>query len=535
MAVSMSAGGSGYMRSDFMISDAAIPLRVEESMEQADNSGQFSKVLNGIGEAKKAAEPTVPTEVSSVPNDPVKLVEAVVNGEVKLEDIPEVLLTQEMLKELTKLVESADIPEVKEEIADFSKDPAAQELLAVMFSAQQAAVTPDDRTEELSALTAQPEVEAVQPAEPQQAKQAIPVQAETPVTPQETEQTQEIELFAKQIIEAAPEAVSTVPQEKTEIIEEAVKFAKNVDTETESVPASDKETFPAAVKQPEEQTVEVVAVGRYPENSGENTEQQSENSDGSGQNSGFTAQAEAAPKQTEIQPKELVGSRSDISKVEVRSAQKTTETEQTEQIEQSAKDLFPQDHAQRSRVVSKSDELEMIRNSADAKPVDENAAQNMVQPQTVPAEKPVVFTRTDGEEIPVKPSEVAQQVADRLVERTEGLKDGDTEYSVTLNPEELGRITVRMTKTADGAVSVSIAAENSRTLKIIEDNGSAIQDSLKQNGVQLESWQTVGESKQEAHAEDYQGSSKNSYRESENERQEQEPEGESFAEIIASM
>ena len=82
---------------------------------------------------------------------------------------------------------------------------------------------------------------------------------------------------------------------------------------------------------------------------------------------------------------------------------------------------------------------------------------------------------------------------------------------------------------------VSIAAENSRTLRIIEENGAHIQDSLKQNGVQLENWQTVSESQQEMHAEDYRGSSRNPYRESEDDKQEEDSGDKSFAELIASM
>ena len=70
---------------------------------------------------------------------------------------------------------------------------------------------------------------------------------------------------------------------------------------------------------------------------------------------------------------------------------------------------------------------------------------------------------------------------------------------------------------------------------VTANDGFASSYVLKQNGVQLESWQTVSESKQEAHAEDYQGSSKNPYRESENDHKEQDSDGESFAEIIASM
>ena len=147
----------------------------------------------------------------------------------------------------------------------------------------------------------------------------------------------------------------------------------------------------------------------------------------------------------------------------------------------------------------------------------------------------MVFARADGGEVQVKPAEVVKQVADRLIERASDLKEGETEYTVTLEPQDLGRITVRMTKTADGAVSVSIAAENSRTLRIIEENGAHIQDSLKQNGVQLENWQTVSESRQDMHAEDYQSSSRNPYQEREGNRQEDDSDDKSFAEIIASM
>ena len=529
MAVSMSAGGSGYMRSDYMISDAAIPLRVEESMEQAENSGQFSKVLSGIGEAKKAVRTEVsgdkaavtkgiPTDAAKdVPQDFHQLAEAVANGEIKLEDIPKELLSENMLKELTKLVEAAESPEIKQELPDISKDPAAQELLAelsAMLSSQQTVVIPDDKTEELSALTVQPEVEAVQPVEVQQTAQVIPEQTQ-PVIQQEAVQSAEVVKTA----ETAPEFIA--PQEKQ---------AASVETEK---PVKQEKPVQAVSEQPVAEKVEISVVQQTSGKSGENAEQQSENP----AENGFVFKAEAPKEQNETQPVEFSRIREDISHAEVKTTKKSPETEQTEQAAEQ-EPVFTQHTAQRSRVVSKSDELQMIKDSA--KPADENAnnanaAQTMLQPQTTTAEKPVIFTKADGAEVPVKPSEVAQQVADKLTERTEELPEGDVEYSVTLNPEELGRITVRMTKNADGAVSVSIAAENSRTLRIIEDNGSAIQDTLKQNGIQLESWQTVSESKQETHAEDYQGSSKNPYRESENSRQEQDSDDESFAEIIASM
>ncbi len=591
MAVSFSAGGSGFMRSDYMISDAAIPLRVEESMEQADNRGQFSKVLNDIGGAKKmdyseapegnfgvSGSSNAPGVSGDIPREIRKLIESVESGEIKLEDIPEEMLTKDMLRELAKLVnmteqaeqaELVDLAELigkpeqpvtlpeQEQEQDISSDPAAQEImaeLAAMLSAQQSAFNPDDKTDELTSLTVQPvEAEAVQtadiPNEPvklnDSAAEEIPVQD----VPQEQlsampEQTGELNVPQKTEQEVLTAVENGVQPEASD--EEQTVYASAAAPEY-AVPQADQaeRTQPeknaqAAPKQVSEVTAEDIgAVREIPAAQNGNAEQQSGKSD-SGQNGGFETQT-AALKASEAKPANEAGQsdygriRETISRVEVKPEQKAPETEQT----QTEQPVFAQHTAHRSRIVSKSDELQMIKSSAEAtvteKPADDNAAASMAQPQNVTAENPVLFTRADGREVPVKPLEVAQQVADKLIEHTENLSEGETEYSVTLNPEDLGRITVKMTKTADGMVSVSIAAENSRTLRIIEDNGTAIQDSLRQNGVQLENWQTVSESRQEAHAEDYQGSSKNPYRENENRQQEQDSEDESFAEIIASM
>ncbi len=597
MAVSFSAGGSGFMRSDYMISDAAIPLRVEESMEQADNRGQFSKVLNDIGGAKKMDYSEAPDDNFSVsgasnasdasgvsgdiPRELRKLIESVESGEIKLEDIPEEMLTKDMLRELAKLVnmteqaeqaELIDLAELigkpeqpvtlpeQEQEQDISSDPAAQEImaeLAAMLSAQQSAFNPDDKTDELTSLTVQPvETEAVQTADipnepvklydsaaeeipvqdvPQEQLSAMPEQTVELNIPQKTEQ----EVLTAVENEVQPEASD---EEQTVYASAAApEYAAPQADQTERTERTQPEkNAQAAPKQVSEVTAEDIgAVREIPAAQNGNAEQQSGKSD-NGQNGGSETRT-AAPKAGEAKPANEAGQsdygriRETISRVEVKPEQKAPETEQT----QTEQPVFAQHTAHRGRIVSKSDELQMIKSSAEAtvteKPADENAAASMAQPQNVTAETPVLFTRADGREVPVKPLEVAQQVADKLIERTENLSEGETEYSITLNPEDLGRITVKMTKTADGMVSVSIAAENSRTLRIIEDNGTAIQDSLRQNGVQLENWQTVSESRQEAHAEDYQGSSKNPYRENENRQQEQDSEDESFAEIIASM
>lgn len=572
MAVSMSAGGSGYMRSDYMISDAAIPLRVEESIRQEENSAQFSKVLNDIGEAKISVGQAVSVEDNNIPTDVPQdfhsLVEAVANGEIKPEDIPKEFLSQNMLEELARLVSQAKAPAAEEDVSDISKDPAVQELmaeLAAMFPTQQPIVSADDMSEEISSLTVQPEVKAVQTAEIKQpevkAVQTVEIkQPEQLAKPVETvEAGQEVQ-FAQQPEEVAeapavqlPEAALEVPQEAVEHpentaeitvgpaenvavseISEASSYAEpTVNTVTTEKVVTQEKTVQTVEPVPYENTVQSAEVRQITPRQSSNDGQQNDTPSDNRQDSEAVLSAKAAPKeQTEAVSRKPADFSGDISRAEVR---KETDAVQPEQAEQQEQRVIPQHHAQRSRVVSKSDELQMIKGTADVKPAEENAAQTLAQPQTVTAEKPVIFARADGSEVEVKPSDVAQQVAEKLTEHTSELDDGSVEYRVTLNPEELGRITVRMTKTADGTVSVSIAAENSRTLKIIEDNGTAIQNNLKQNGVQLESWQIVGESKHETHAEDYQGSSRNPYRENNDRRQDQESDGESFADIIASM
>lgn len=486
MAVAFSTGGSGYTRSDFMISDAAIPQRGEESL-QADQSDKFSQVLSGISGKNDSPKDAVKIVEKFTGNDGrvdmQKLAKAVADGEVKLEDIPEELLTQELFTELVQLVEVPD-----KEDGEPTREAAQEAMseLAALFTAQQT-VQPDnvsDKSAEFSELS-QPVVEAVQTAPQEQPVQAV--QTEQPAETQAEAVTEEF----PQVVEEEAQPIQTEQPKSQKPAENAEETAP---VQSEAIPQQ-----PQAVK-----------------TESENTPQQ----DNSQNSAEFSAQTVQKPTAEEPQ-------RSDITEFTVRTAE--PKPQQTDNAEPQQEEPVFTEHPQRSRVVSKSDELEMIKGTADVK---SEAAQ--VQPQTAQTEAPVVFTRADGGEIQVRPAEVVKQVADRLIERASDLREGETEYTVTLEPQDLGRITVRMTKTADGAVSVSIAAENSKTLRIIEENGAHIQDSLKQNGVQLENWQTVSESRQDMHAEDYQSSSKNPYQQRET-KQEDDSDDKSFAEIIASM
>lgn len=483
MAVAFSTGGSGYTRSDFMISDAALPQRVEEAA-QADQSDKFSQVLSGIGgknDAPRDAAKVVEKFTESNGHvDVQKLAKAVADGEVKLEDIPEELLTQELFTELVQLVK---VPEKEDGEPTREAAQEAMAELAALFTAQQT-VQPEnvsDKSAELSELS-QPAAEAVQ------------APGVTQEQPAETQTEAIAEVFPQVAAEEA-QPVQTVEQPKSQ--KPAENAGQTAPVQTEAVP----------------QQAQAVRA----------------ESESAPQQDGDSAQLSGQPQEVK-QPVAEEPVRSDITDFTVRTAE--PKPQQTENAEpQQEAPVFTAEHTQRSRVVSKSDEFEMIRGNSDSTKADSV----QTQPQTAQPEAPVVFARADSGEVQVKPAEVVKQVADRLIERASDLKEGETEYTVTLEPQDLGRITVRMTKTADGAVSVSIAAENSRTLRIIEENGAHIQDSLKQNGVQLENWQTVSESRQDMHAEDYQSSSRNPYQERESNKQEDDSDEKSFAEIIASM
>lgn len=532
MAVAFSTGGSGYTRSDFMISDAAIPARVEEAAK-ADQKEQFSKVLSGIGSSRNASNASNASNTSGAGSannavseketparyekfemlrseltksdgslDLRKVVAAIADGKLTFADIPQEYITKALLAELINTVENVDNAKSdKDGDSEQNNDPAVQQVMTELAAMMNQTAIPDDisdLSDEISALTTRitgaDEVQTEQPA----------VQQNVP--------------------EQAVQTVQTQAAEQAEATGEAVEFTFKPETEQKS----QAQAKPVQEIQSEAKQAAVTAAAvQNAENTGAQSEAQTDagQSGQSGQQDGAAQVQTAQAGQTEQAPQEDVKFRSDVRSVEVRTAEKPQEAPQQEQTQ-----VFADHTAQRSRVVFKSDELEAIKSGGEKTG---DAAQ--AQPQGIPAESPVVFTRQDGAEITVKPSEVAQQVSGKITERAADLKEGAVEYSITLDPEDLGRITVRMTKTADGAVSVSIAAENSKTMKIIEDNGSAIQDTLRQNGVQLENWQTVSESRQEPQAQDYQGSSKNPYRENENHRQDDDRDGESFAEIIASM
>lgn len=199
MAVAFSTGGSGYTRSDFMISDAAIPARVEEAAK-ADQKEQFSKVLSGIGSSRNASntsgagsannavsgsdaasEKMAQNNAVSETETPAryekfemlrseltksdgsldlrKVVAAIADGKLTFADIPQEYITKALLAELINTVENVDNAKSdKDGDSEHNNDPAVQQVMTELAAMMNQTAIPDDisdLSDEIYALTDQ--------------------------------------------------------------------------------------------------------------------------------------------------------------------------------------------------------------------------------------------------------------------------------------------------------------------------------------------------------------------------------------------
>ncbi len=503
MAVTMSTGG--YCRSDFMISDAAIPMRLEEL--EAEQSEKFAEILGSFGTAESSAQQDIPCEENAA------LLEKAASDEAA--DIPEELLAEEgkmLLNAMeTARTEKADAPENKSESGSDEREKTVGSM------AVNAAMVIDNAAAELSEISAfgaaetettvQPAAEntndmVVEQAEPvaeqPMAQQLFPTDSVSAQKQAEAAVNTAPEQAAQQVFAGQPEKVGNGGRDvrKTDV------FVDTMSAKSEDIPSG----MPAVTQAGQSQKQDM---------------QQNPNDTGSSELARTlgTEKAQALAKAAE---------NGEISRPEVRKFTETDEQAQANTEQTSASPL-------RNRVKSASEELEMLRSA--------KTADHSEKPQTQteqPVQQPLqqaVTVHTDSGTVEVKREEIVRQ-AEELVKTAVTEHTGDpekTEYSLTLDPEELGKITVKLSKAADGAVSVTIAAEKSATQRILEQNGALILDSLKNSGVKLESWQTVGESQQEHYAQDYNGSSKNPYHREEPQHKPDEDDDTSFAELIAAM
>lgn len=128
-----------------------------------------------------------------------------------------------------------------------------------------------------------------------------------------------------------------------------------------------------------------------------------------------------------------------------------------------------------------------------------------------------------------KAPEVEKQVADKLVSV---LESGETKVEIQLDPVELGKLTIELTRNSDGTLNILLSAENLETRGLLERHVSGLQEAFAergQNGVQITVDQSENSQRQDNNANqrnDFQDGSNG--RQSEQQRRDDRRSGEDF-------
>jgi len=148
----------------------------------------------------------------------------------------------------------------------------------------------------------------------------------------------------------------------------------------------------------------------------------------------------------------------------------------------------------------------------------------------IPVENEPMFP----ERTEISPPEI--QTAEQILDRIQHMQDDHTEFTMVLNPESLGRITVRIAAAGE-RMSVEITADDPRTGAMLAARSEGLQNMLRDNGVQLEKCQIVSEHEDtQFNEQSYDGSSKNPYgRSDDGQQSDDDGDGESFYDLLQSI
>lgn len=161
--------------------------------------------------------------------------------------------------------------------------------------------------------------------------------------------------------------------------------------------------------------------------------------------------------------------------------------------------------------------------------------QEIVPPQQTIAQNAIEQPQPELPQTEVRQVPPAVQVADAIASHLETTENGETTFTMVLNPESLGRIAVKLV-TNEGKVTVQITAENRATQELLAQRGENLAGSLKENGIDLEKYQVVYEPQQNSlNRENYNGSSKNPYTNQQTESDSDDESDTSFADLLMSM
>lgn len=567
---------------------------VSRVVEELREDKRFEKALEALDRAIGSEEPESGIVSEDVPENVKELARKVLDGELDIKDIPDDIPAEELMKELIALMmqrlhpSKDDDREKEPEMFDpataavnehnLNRD-ATDQLISELYKLiekhnedkDEEKVTildgisePTDVDETLASI-ATGELHAEQQAEEGAFDQIIGNMAEA------AEAAAEIK--AVEAVEAAEPTETVMTAEPTETVKaaeptetvmaaeptETVNAAEPTETikaaePTETVKAAEP-TEPVKAAEPEE-VVETIGLNESAElsetaatvKSTPTVRTQSEQDKSVNAAPTETVQAVKAPEQGtqsngaqmrfggQAQKTEQVDTRVDEGEINKAVESFTVkETNVSEPAKTEAPVKASVTAAQQPRVQNASEELEMLKSAKLGKKESETEIAPTQTASPLTSEQPIVFTRADGTRFEVNPNEIVDQTA-RIIETAIKETQQQSEYSLVLNPEELGRITVKLIKAADGAVSVTIAAENAHTQRVLEQHSELMQSNLRANGTNLASWQTVNESRQETYAQDYNGSSKNPYfRRDDAQHTDEDNTDTTFADIIAAM
>lgn len=164
---------------------------------------------------------------------------------------------------------------------------------------------------------------------------------------------------------------------------------------------------------------------------------------------------------------------------------------------------------------------------------EETPAQN-VQPVFVQSTEVRETREVPDESTQVREIPPERQISEEILSKTGTLSGGRTEFTMELNPENLGKITVRLVST-QGRIDVSISAENESTRQLLQSRGENIETALRENGVELERYQVISEREDAQLMQDsYEGSSKNPYSRGEQQQETEDDDGD-FLELLRQL
>lgn len=200
----------------------------------------------------------------------------------------------------------------------------------------------------------------------------------------------------------------------------------------------------------------------------------------------------------------------------MRFAQVTSYEKQAEDSTQTAPDNAQRFAFTKRNVEIKSDELRQIAKSIDtSKQTGDTEPQRKVTASNTASDSPVgIFTRSESrfEDTPQAHSEVRVPISDMASYISDHAPklSGKTSLTVVLTPETLGKITVRMVNES-GKLTVEILTETAEAKQLLQAKSEQLAYALRNDNVELTSYK-VETSQTELFQRDFDGSSKNPYR-----------------------